>query len=369
MKLSTKCLTHAMLLGVMASFPVISMAEAPVKLGVFQPSKEAQHLFMQGRALITRNQISQGILILDKAAAQGHPQASYELASLYEAGLGVQQNFQRARHYYEVAIEQGHRDAHFNLALLYNDGGAPFGNLQRARELMQVVAQQGDIEAQFLLGTMMNSTAANAAKNPTQAIHWLSRAANRGHEKAQFQLGMTYLKGTDVARDSKKALHWFTKAAQKNVAGAHFNLAVMNERGDGMPANMDAAIRWYTTAAGLGNVNAQQNLGIKYLMGEQVAANPTKALQLISRAATSGLKNSQLLLGQLYQTGFEGKVQIDLNKAEKWYLRAAKQGQPDAQYHLAVILLEKQSQGDAKFWIQQAASAGHQEAMKLQASL
>jgi len=57
-------------------------------------------------------------------------------------------------------------------------------------------------------------------------------------------------------------------------------------------------------------------------------------------------------------------------KAERWYLRAAKQGQPDAQYQLALILLEKKNQkGDASFWIQQAVAAGHQDAMKLQARL
>jgi len=369
MKISTTRLTQAVLLGAMTSFPMISIAQTSTNIGIVQPSAQAQQLFTRGRALIKQNQISQGILWLDKAAAQGHPQASYELAALYEAGLGVQKDYNRARHYYEVAIEQGHRDAHFNLALLFNGEQAPFDDLQRARQLMQVVAQQGDVEAQFVLGTMMSSSSASASRNPAQAIHWLSRAANRGHEKAQFQLGMAHLRGQDVTRDSKAAFHWFSQAAKKNVAGAHFNLALMHERGDGVPANMGMAIRWYTTAADLGNANAQQNLGIKYLVGEQVAGNSTKALDLITRAATSGLRNSQLLLGQLYQTGFEGKVSINMAKAEQWYLRAAKQGQPDAQYQLALILDKKNQKGDAKFWVQQAVAAGHKEAIALQASL
>lgn len=370
MKLSTLRLTQAMLLGLMTSLPVVSSAETRTTIGVTQPSQAAEQLFAKGRTLIKQNQIAQGINWLDKAAAQGHPQAAYELAALYEAGLGVQKDFGRAKHYYEVAIQQGHRDAHFNLALLYSGEQAPFNDLQRARQLMQVVAIQGDLEAQFVLGTMMNSQSVNVSSNPPQAIHWFNRAATRGHEKAQFQLGMQYLKGQNVARDTKAAHHWFNQAAKKNVAGAHFNLALMHERGDGVPANNDVAIRWYTTAADLGNSNAQQNLGIKYLLGEQVAANTKKALNLITRAAASGLKNSQLLLGQLYQTGYEGKVGINLAKAEQWYLRAAKQGQPDAQYQLALILLDKKNQqGDAKFWIQQAVAAGHQDAIKLQANL
>lgn len=370
MKHSTLRLTQAMLLGLMTSFPITSSAEAPARAGLVQPSQAAEQSFAKGRSLIKQNQIAQGIIWFDKAAAQGHPQAAYELAALYEAGLGVRKDFNRARHYYEVAIKQGHRDAHFNLALLFSGEQAPFDDLQRARNLMQVVANKGDLEAQFVLGTMMNSRTANVSSDPVQAIHWFNRAATRGHEKAQFQLGMHYLKGQNVARDARAAMHWFGQAAKKNVAGAHFNLALMHERGDGVPVNNDTAIRWYTTAADLGNANAQQNLGIKYLLGEQVAANSNKALNLITRAASSGLKNSQLLLGQLYQTGYGGKIRIDMVKAEQWYLRAAKQGQPDAQYQLALILLDKKNQqGDAKFWIQQAVTAGHQDAMKLQAKL
>ncbi len=370
MKHSTLRLTQAMLLGLMTSFPITSTAEAPALAGIVQPSQAAEQLFAKGRELIKQNKISQGIGWLDKAASQGHPQASYELAALHEAGLGVKKDYQRAKHYYELAIKHGHRDAHFNLALLFSGEEAPFDDLTRARQLMQVVANRGDIEAQFVLGTMMNTRSANVSSNPAQAVHWFNRAATRGHEKAQFQLGMQYLRGQNVARDAKAALHWFTQAAKKNVPGAHFNLALMHERGDGIPANDQTAIRWYTTAADLGNANAQQNLGIKYLLGEQVAANANKALNLITRAAAAGLKNSQLLLGQLYQTGYEGKIRIDMVKAEQWYLRAAKQGQPDAQYQLALILLDKKNQeGDAKFWIKEAVAAGHQDAKKLQARL
>lgn len=370
MKNNTRRLTQAILLGLMTSFPIISSAESPANAVIVQPSQAAQQHFNNGRALIQQNQVAQGIIALDNAAALGHPQSAYELASLYESGLGVRKDYSRAKHYYEVAIEQGHIDSHFNLALLFSGEQAPFNDLHRARQLMQVVAQLGDPEAQFVLSSMLNNSSGNIASEPVQAVQWLSRSANSGHERAQFQLGMDYLRGQNVARDTNAAFHWFNEAAKKNVAGAHFNLALMNERGDGIPANINSAIRWYISAADLGNANAQQNLGIKYLVGEQVAANTTQAMNLITRAAVSGLRNSQLLLGQLYQSGYDGKVSVDLVKAETWYLRAAKQGHPDAQYQIALILLEKKNNtGDANFWIQQAVAAGHQEAIKLQGTL
>ena len=353
-------LTRAVLLGLVVSTPINISAQ----------NLSADQAFQQGSSLIRQNNIHQGLNLLRDAAAKGHPQAAFELGSLYESGLAVPKDYNQAKAFYESAIIQGHRNAHFNLALLLTNEQVPFSNLQQARNIMEVIAQQGDVEAQFVLATLMENTLRNVGAQPAKAIHWLGQAANQGHSKAQFKLGMYYLKGQSVARSPQTAFNWFNKAAQQGVAGAQFNLAMMYEKGDGIAPNLNTALRWYESAANLGNANAQQNLGIKYLLGEQVPEHTHKALDLITRAAGSGLRNSQLLLGQLYQSGYEGKIIVDMAKAEQWYLRAAKQGVADAQYQLALILRNKHNQaGAANFWIQQAAAAGHQDAIRLRADL
>lgn len=360
MNISMLRITRALALGLIISTPINSLAQ----------SLTADQAFHKGSALIKQNNVHQGLEWLRSAATQGHPQAAFELGSLYEAGLAVPKNYHQAKAYYEQAIIQGHRNAHFNLALLLNSEEVPFSNLHQARNLMSIIANKGDVEAQFVLASLMENSFHNVAAEPSQAIYWLEQAASQGHGKAQFKLGLYYLKGKSIARNPQAAFSWFSKAAQKNVGGAQFNLALMYEKGDGVAPNLGMALRWYESASALGNANAQQNLGIKYLLGEQVPAHTHKALDLITRAAGSGLRNSQLLLGQLYQTGYDGKIQIDMVQAEQWYLRAAKQGVPDAQFELAQILLKKNAQrGNARFWIQQAAAAGHQGAIKLKAEL
>ena len=361
--------TRAVILGLAfcASANLIADTHSP---STAQSTLSAAASFEQGRTLISQNNLVEGMRLLREAADLGNPSAAFEMGSLYEAGLGVKQNYAQAKAYYEAAIRHGHRNAHFNLALMLNNELVPFSDLQQSRELMEVVAKQGDIEAQYVLATLMESTLRDVAPQLDKSIYWLGSAADKGHGKAQFMLGMHYLKGQNVARNPTTAFNLFNKAAQKGVAGAQFNLALMHEKGDGTAANLELAVRWYESAARLGNANAQQNLGIKYLLGEEIAANTPKALDLIGRAAHSGLRNSQLLLGQLYQSGYEDKVGVDLSKAEHWYLRAAKQGQPDAQYQLSLILLDKESNDhSAKFWAEQAAAAGHQDAIKLIASL
>lgn len=351
---------RAVILGLMIITPATSIAK----------NLTADQAFEKGAVLIKQNNVRQGISWLKNAAAKGHAQAAFELGSLHESGLALPKDYTKAKAYYEAAIIQGHRNAHFNLALLLNNEQVPFSNLQHARTLMGVIAEKGDIEAQYVLATLMENSLHNIGAEPSKAAYWLGKASKQGHAKAQFKLGMYYLKGTGLARNPQTAFSWFNKAAQKGISGAQFNLAIMYEKGEGTTPSTKKALHWYESASNLGNANAQQNLGIKYLLGEQVPVHTHKALDLITRAAGSGLRNSQLLLGQLYQSGYNGKVKIDLGQAEKWYLSAAKQGVADAQYQLALILLEKQSNaGKAEFWIQQAAAAGHQGAIKLKAKL
>ena len=330
----------------------------------------AQKWFDQGSTLIKQNKLDQGINLLKKAASRGHGQAAFELASLHEVGLAVEKDFQQAKSYYEIAVKHGHRDAHFNLALFLSSPLTPNHDLKRAREVVSVIAEKGDVEAQFLLATLMNTKMHNASARPGQAYYWLQHAANSGHGKAQYQLATQYMKGEHVSRSTKSAVKWFNRAAMQNIPEAHYNLAVMYEKGDGVPMSMSKAIDWYQSAADLGSADAQQNLGIKYLAGDYLEPMPQKAIKLLTDAARSGSRNSQLLLGKLYQSGYKGSVSRDLAKAEMWYLKAARQGKTEAQYQLALMLLDRESSSDeARFWIRRAVAAGHVKAAKLQANL
>ena len=336
----------------------------------FKPSPVAEKMFIKGSALIKQDKLNQGIELLKKSANNGHGQAAFELASLFEVGLVVEKDFRVAKKYYEIAIRRGHRDAHFNLALLLSNPMTPNSDLKRARKVVSVIADQGDIEAQFLLATLMKKKLQNVSAKPGKAFYWLQHAANSGHGKAQFQLAIQYMKGEHISRSTKTALKWFKRAAMQNNPEAHYNLAVMHEKGDGVPSSMEKAIKWYQSAAELGNADAQQNLGIKYLTGDYLQPMPARAIKLLTTAASSGSRNSQMLLGKLYHTGYKDSVKADLGKAESWYLKAARQGKSEAQYQLALLLLDKEGGADeAKFWIRRAVAAGHVEATHLQASL
>ena len=338
--------------------------------GASADSRASQQLFDKGSALIKQDKINQGIGLLKRAAAQGHGQAAFDLASLHEVGLVVEQDLRKAKRFYELSIREGYRDAHFNLALLLSSPMTPNNDLKRARSVVEVIAEQGDVEAQYLLATLMKKGMQNVSAKPGKAFYWLQHAANSGHAKAQFALGTQYLKGQHVSRSRTTALKWFNRAAMQRVPEAHYNLALMHEKGEGVEANMAKAIDFYRSAAELGSADAQHNLGIKYLTADYLEPSPKRAINLLTSASNSGSGSAQLLLGQLYQSGYQDSIKVDLEKAEHWYLKAAKQGKSEAQYQLALMFLDKDSgEEEADFWIQRAVAAGHIKATQLQANL
>lgn len=57
---------------------------------------------------------------LQREAHEGDPDAQYELAYLYENGLGVPKNETRALELYQQAADQGHPEAQTNLDAMSN---------------------------------------------------------------------------------------------------------------------------------------------------------------------------------------------------------------------------------------------------------
>ncbi|MEE9351093.1 MAG: tetratricopeptide repeat protein [Thiotrichaceae bacterium] len=365
-------ITCALYLSIACVSPHIALADnltKTVDTAATQATASAQLLFEQASVLIKQNEVAAGIKLLQKAADQHHPKALLELASYYELGLGVTKDYSMAVEYYEKAIKAGSTDAYFNLALLMIKPEAAINNLKDARALMMILAKQGDVGAQYSLSLMFKDELNNTGVDYKQSISWLRLAASAGHADAEFNLGLHYLKGEQVAKSHSKAFRWFNKAANKGLPRAQFNLALMYEQGTGTSIDLNRSLKWYKSASLLGNANAQQNLGIKYLLGNEIEQNDSKAISLLTHAAKQRHKDAQFLLARLYHKGRK-TIKADKLEAEKWYLLSAGQGHREAQYQLALILSKEVNRQDAaKYWAYQAAFAGHKSAYLLQAKL
>jgi TPR repeat protein len=67
------------------------------------------------------------------------------------------------------------------------------------------------------------------AKDATEGVKWIRKAAERGLPIAQYDLGMSYIDGTGVARDLHAAKLWLSRAQDNGYTKASRVLLAVEE--------------------------------------------------------------------------------------------------------------------------------------------
>jgi len=86
------------------------------------------------------------------------------------------------------------------------------------------------------------------AEQYDKAVPKLKVAADKGHRKAQYRLGMCYKEGYSVAKDRKKAVDLFMKSAKQGYAKAQYQLGRAYMKGKGVAADQAKAKSWLKKA-------------------------------------------------------------------------------------------------------------------------
>ncbi|WP_229508118.1 tetratricopeptide repeat protein [Massilia sp. Dwa41.01b] len=126
------------------------------------------------------------------------------------------------------------------------------------------------------------------AHDPAQAAACYLRAAEQGHLRAQFDLGLRFESGSGVPVDAVQALHWYRRAAEQDYAPAQHMVGVLLER-DGT-ADPFEAVRWYLRAAEGGHAPAQFALGLRYDSAHGVARDYVAAFHWYACAARRAMR-------------------------------------------------------------------------------
>jgi TPR repeat protein len=185
-------------------------------------------------------------------------------------------------------------------------------------------------------------------------------------------LGSHYSSGIGVDKDPSEAIRWYQRAAEKGYALAMHQLGRCYENGYDVPQNLATAVFWYRNAAAAGDSVSLGRLkalgfdpspaacfekGKRHYDTKEYA----EAVEFFRIAAHQGHTDAQHCLGNCYYTG-KG-VDKDPAEAVKWYRKAAEQGHPAAQNALGFCYAHgagvEQSHSTAFMWYKKAADAGH----------
>lgn len=168
--------------------------------------------------------------LLEEAAAQEHPKALFELASLVE-------NTDRARaeRLYKHATETSYPKAMRSLALLLAQRPSP--DQSRVFKLFQRAADSGFPEAFVNVGYCLEK-GYGVQKNFESALQWFCKAGNAGVVQGMLHAGSILETRRDVTKDSReKDLHrahdWYAKAAKRGSEEAARRISTMLQRADG----------------------------------------------------------------------------------------------------------------------------------------
>jgi TPR repeat protein len=122
-------------------------------------------------------------------AEGGDYNAQCLIGHMYLSGKGVQQDFEKARYWYQRVINQVGADA-------------------------KIVAH-----ANLVLGVLFNSGKGGRQCYKT-ALQCFENAARQGYTDAHINIGLMYAKGLGVQKDFHKALYWWQLAEQKGHPSA-----------------------------------------------------------------------------------------------------------------------------------------------------
>jgi len=163
---------------------------------------------------------------------------------------------------------------------------------QKAFRETKVKAEQGDAPAQYELG-LMYFYGQGVAKNEAEAVKWYRKAAKQHHAKAQFLLGLAYLRlsssldGEVVPEDEDEGVRLLTQAAHQGYQPAQSSLARQYHIGamraesinrDGTKLRV-TAYQYYLIARANGSKDVEKD--IKELEGKLTPAQKDEAMKFV----------------------------------------------------------------------------------------
>ena len=198
--------------------------------------------------------------------------------------------------------------------------------------------------------------------------------AEAGDLEGQALYGRALSKGWGVDRNDEKAVKWLQKAAEAGNASAQYYLAHCYWSGRGVEKDAAKTVEWFQKAAEQGHALAQTDLGFCYRSGWGVEKDEAKArecfrkaMEMHLKAAEQGDAQAQLHLALFYSWDHIWKIGVkDDVKAAEWCRKAAEQGHAEAQGLLGLYYesgrgVEKDA-AKAVEWYRKSAEQGHAEA-------
>lgn len=132
-------------------------------------------------------------------------------------------------------------DVLYQLAEMYEKGLGTAQDMKKAIEFYEIAATQNDIMALLRLGDLYFQGNEFVAQNYSKALYWYKKIEALGQPHASMKLGEMYMNGLGVAQDPEQAFQYYLYYADKGDQKALKIIAHCYEYGIGTPQNLKKA--------------------------------------------------------------------------------------------------------------------------------
>ena len=268
------------------------------------------------------------------SAKQNNSDALNSLGILYQNGYGVEQDYKKAREYYELSIKQNNSDALSNLGYLYRKGYGVEQDYKKAKEYYELSIMQNNSDALSNLGDLYYY-GNGVEQDYIKAREYYELSAKQEIADAFNNLGHLYRHGYGVEQDYIKAREYFKLSAKQDNAYAAYNLGCFYR--NGVKQDYKKAKEYFELSAKQNDSDALNQLGNFYFNGYGVEKNYKKAREYYELSAKQDNSIALFNLGNIYHNGYG--VEKDYTKAREYYELSAKQNDSDALNYLGILYL------------------------------
>lgn len=206
--------------------------------------------------------LSEARLWLEDAAKAGSVEAMGAVGWLYEQGLGVPVDAERALEYYSDAYRAGENEYGLRIGWMHIQGNG----VEPSREIgeawfRRVITERDDSSARLALASLLLAdAAAQVEPNPAvEARDLLLYALEDGILDASYYLAQLYSHGLGpIAADRMATAHFTRIGANAGHPRMQTWLAHLHLRGEGVPLDRIEAFKWASLAAAGGDPTGEQ---------------------------------------------------------------------------------------------------------------
>lgn len=284
-------------------------------------------------------------VLLEEKAALGDPTAQFALGQLYQQGISVKQDKEKAVSYYTQAIAQQDLKAEYTLGMYYLTGESGTPDYQQALGWLTDAAFKGNPESQYVLGYLFETGIKNDAggyviePNHERAMAMYSLAAFNHLPEGEYRLAemMVRDKSAHLNVQEKQKRYSLMKrlyqeAAAKGIQAAVLPLAFF----DAMDSSKEKQAHAYQVAkeqAEAGNEQGMLLYGMLLDRGIGTTPDSSEAMKWYEKTNTNPI--SAFILGTYYAMGHE--VTQNIETARTLLQKGSEANFSYADYNLAIF--------------------------------